>query len=972
MKPEQLWSALTDFDGERPSAAQMLSRSSFDEEIEIDLRSHEYHILHHVTEKYCGNLSQGDFDRLYDFAQNHFVHPDDASDYAAMFDLTTLAERLESAPVQGLLAGYYRLLATDGSWVRTRQLVISGQELGLPSWIVRCYVYDIQRQWQRQNGDASPLPANEPKREEVTGLLDGIDYHRAVQARLEEMKEGWCLLFLEIDHHKLFTDWYGMDSGQYLLTQVSEVLRRVAAETGGMPGYMGEAVFCLTMPYDRARISALYDELQDLIASASAIQGFLPIFGIALIDGTCSDIREYFNHAALTAEEIRMDRHTRIRIYDAELHQKNSREYKLLYAFQRAIERGEICFWLQPQCRMPDQKIVGAEALVRWQRSDGTMEQPATFVPVLEKFGLITKLDTYVWESVCQWLRHWIDQGRTPVPLSVNVSQIDIFTLDVPKYFTHLLQKYNLSKQYLKIEITESACAEDTNTVRETVTRLRSSGFMVLMDDFGSGYSSLNMLRDLPIDVIKLDANFLRIQDDNRQKGVSILESVVNMTRSLSTPIIVEGVETREQVIFLTDLGCRYMQGYYFYRPMPVAQFETIIGDQRSIDTHGFVFQANQQIQVREFLDTNLFTDAMLNNILGAVAFYCWHDDEVEIIRYNQQFYQLVGIELEEFNDRKKSVQSYLHPGDREHMYDLLRRAQEHRIIGSQGVVRVYRPNGVLLWLQLKIYYIGEDEQGEKFYASAQDVTEQQFISSDLPGGYYRCLLEDEDYELLYVSQNFKNMLGFDEQELLDRFDNKLLNMVHPADVERLKQDGRAVARGERNSFHPYRILRKQGDYIYVADQSHITDRFGRPCWQSVIIDVTMMMHVRSQMRVLSAFLTDSILLLRREGETLLYEVVIHGLSKCLGLSDREFEESLNSGDFCHWVEGYRNIPHQEYTRLFIDSVCGSERELTVRLPGGQRIGLVARADRVDDRSNIEYIVILRRQDTPPREGQTQ
>lgn len=336
-----------------------------------------------------------------------------------------------------------------------------------------------------QDGEYAPF-------EGVAGLLDGFAYIRHAQERFAEMTPNWCIINIEISHHKLFTDWYGVETGQALLAKAAKHICRTAEEAGGLPGYMGEASFCIAMPYDMDRIEALYEDIQNEIRSVGdGIEGFLPVFGIAMLDGTSDDVRTYFNNAGLTIEEIKDDMHTRIRVYDTKLHQKNSREYRTLYSFRSALENGEICFFLQPQCSMPEKKIVGAEALARWRKPDGTFEQPGHFIPLLEKYGLITEMDMYVWESVCRWLRSWIDGGHTPLPISVNVSQIDLFSVDVPALFESLIRKYDLPAKYVKIEITESAYAEDTNTVRDIVSRLRAMGFMVLMDDFGSGYSSL-------------------------------------------------------------------------------------------------------------------------------------------------------------------------------------------------------------------------------------------------------------------------------------------------------------------------------------------------------------------------------------------------------------------------------------------------------------------------------------------------
>ena len=197
-------------------------------------------------------------------------------------------------------------------------------------------------------------------------------------------------------------------------------------------------------------------------------------------------------------------------------------------------------------------------------------------MPSLEKHGIVTNLDKYIWDEVCAWLRRWIDGGNTPVPISVNVSQIDIFSIDVPEYFNGLLEKYRLPARLIKIEITESAYVEDTAAVRETVRRLREMGFLVLMDDFGSGYSSLNMLCLMPIDALKIDMKFVR-NVANAGAGYRMVELVIEMARALGVPTIVEGVEEREQVDMLKSAGCDIIQGYYFSRPLPPEEFERFI-----------------------------------------------------------------------------------------------------------------------------------------------------------------------------------------------------------------------------------------------------------------------------------------------------------------------------------------------------------------------------------------------------------
>ena len=960
MTKRDLWTILIGEDDSKINLADELKKTSFDEMLEIDLRTGQFRIVYHVNDKYAGIAPEGDFDRLFSYAVENFVHPEDREAYQALIDPKTLKERLDAARPSGALSGEARMKGVDGNWIWTRQLLISGKELDDTEWKVYVYIYDVQRQRQRVMGEEEKRETVPGRREEVTGLLEGMDFFRFIQLRLPEMDSGWCVIDIYIDHYKLFADWYGLESGRYLLSRVSQELQQAARTLGGYVGYMGQEEFCLVAPFDWEKINGVHAALQRIIAAASQLNGFSPIFGIAPIDQSSRQIIEYFNDAALTAEMMKDKSGARIRMYNAELHRQNSYEYKILSEFQHAIENGEITFYLQPQVRVSSGTIVGAESLARWRRSDGQWVSPAVFVPVLEKYGLVGQLDTFMWESVAAWLGQWRKRGMRMVPVSVNVSQIDIDAMDVPAFFSRLLDRYGLQVNDLKIEITESAYANDMGTVRETVNRLRKMGFAVLMDDFGSGYSSLNMLRNLNVDLIKLDAQFLRIQKGDQRKGISILESVVNMTKNLSTPIIVEGVEQESQVRFLREMGCSYMQGFYFFHPMTVKDFEQLISDEANIDRQGLIFKPNQQLRVREFLDENVFSDTMLNNVLGPVVFYNWHGDDVDIIRFNEQFYELVGIELRDFETRKVRIQEYMYPMDRQVFFQLLKEAEENWAVGARGVVRTYRPNGALVWLSLKLFFIDEDAQGKKYYASAQDVTEMQIINMDMPGAYYRCTLKD-DFKFLYISRNFEKLTGYSAQEIRLLFDNRLGKMVHPDDLERLKMQCAAIEKGADEPLRPYRVRKKHGDYIYLADQSQVTDRFGEVCWQSIAIDVTEVMHLRNQMRLLSKYLASTVLFLSRTEEGLRYEVGIHGLSDLMGMDAETFQNSLNAGEFCRYVQGSQDIPHWQYTELFINQIRERQKEFRICLPNGKNLRLIARADAVTDaKSAVVYIVSLR------------
>lgn len=251
---------------------------------------------------------------------------------------------------------------------------------------------------------------------------------------------------------------------------------------------------------------------------------------------------------------------------------------------ERALGQEEFCFYVQPKCNSMTRAIVGMEALVRWNHPTRGVVAPGEFVPLMEETGLITKLDLYLWESVCKMLHRWKEEKRNLVPISVNVSIADITSLDVARTFGTLVERYQLEPKLLLVEITESMMAQNMELVENTIKALHRKGFSVLMDDFGSGYSSLNMLKDTSVDGIKLDLKFIDMDRSNEGKGRQIVESVVEMAHRLHLPIIAEGVENQEQVHLLQAMDCLYVQGYYFYRPMPIADAEELMAQPTNED----------------------------------------------------------------------------------------------------------------------------------------------------------------------------------------------------------------------------------------------------------------------------------------------------------------------------------------------------------------------------------------------------
>ena len=364
-----------------------------------------------------------------------------------------------------------------------------------------------------------------------------------------------------------------------------------------------------------------------------------------------------------------------------------------------ALESGEFCCYLQPKCNAETGTIVGAEALVRWNHPKYGVIPPGWFVPVLERAGRICHVDMFVWRFVAEMLGRWEREGRNLVPVSVNVSMMDIDHMDVADVIGGLLDEYDVDARLLRVEITESAMAKNLSMVKDTIRKLHARGIVVLMDDFGSAYSSLNMLKDINVDMIKLDAKFIELSKENAGKGVKIIQSIIVMAKKLHLMVIAEGTQTKEQVDWLEAVGCGYIQGYYFYPPLPVKRMETLLAE-RADGRHywdmscDYLHRGHVTVNGRVLLGVSA---------LAADAFEILADGLAEISRLNVATGEYRAIkrdgvipdpEVDEFGAYMRAVTAnrVVHPDDvGRFLADLNLSSIRERLYRQETVLGIYR-----------------------------------------------------------------------------------------------------------------------------------------------------------------------------------------------------------------------------------------------------------------------------------------
>ena len=411
--------------------------------------------------------------------------------------------------------------------------------------------------------------------DELTGIYNEAHFHEMAKKLLEEHPDtDFVMICSSVEKFKVFKELFGQEKYDDYLIRTAEFLRTGLIHIPNcVYGIIGEADFYIMMPkkaFDPQQLLYAIDE----VAKAYSTNNFNLIIkaGVYEITEPSQDMLAICNKASMACDTIKGDYGKRILWFDESIQKESMLRERYNAELSKAIEHGEIQIYLQPQVDK-EGKVIGAEALARWLHREDGLIPPAHFIPFFEMNGRITELDICIWRQACEKLKEWKRKGRDDLYISVNISAKDLYALDIYEHYVSLVKEYGIDTKNLKLEITESAIINDLKQHAHLVERLQEAGFEVEMDDFGSAYSSFNMLKDICVDVLKIDMKFLG-DTENEERSHAILKSIVDLSGELHMKTIAEGVETEEQFEFLKGVGCDIYQGYYFSKPMSVADFE--------------------------------------------------------------------------------------------------------------------------------------------------------------------------------------------------------------------------------------------------------------------------------------------------------------------------------------------------------------------------------------------------------------
>ena len=420
---------------------------------------------------------------------------------------------------------------------------------------------------------------NQFQYDRLTGLYTKEFFYQKVRETLDDNPDKeYTIISTNLENFKLYNDTFGRKEGDRLLVKSAEILKKRVGRNAICCRYAADRFLCLQEKEREQRGRAIFAKRRSRHNSQPEYDTPVKL-GIYEITDRSISVEQMCDRALMVVDSIKgiYDKH--FAVYDDTLRDRLHREKDITDAMDSALKEDQFVIYYQPEYSLNDNRMIGAEALVRWNHPEWGLMSPAQFIPFFEKNGFISFLDEYVWEQVCRQLREWKNKGYPIIPVSVNISRADIFRFNLVEKFVELIHRYDLQPDWLRIEITETAYTESPEQIVSTSKELGRCGFIIEMDDFGSGYSSLNALGQMSLDVVKLDMNFVWNEVDKPVEK-SMLSDVINMAHRMHLNVIAEGVETKDNLKRLQAVGCDFAQGFFFSKPIPAEEFECLLRTQ--------------------------------------------------------------------------------------------------------------------------------------------------------------------------------------------------------------------------------------------------------------------------------------------------------------------------------------------------------------------------------------------------------
>ena len=703
------------------------------------------------------------------------------------------------------------------------------------------------------------------QRDNLTRLYTRETFFEKAREMVDAQEPGYYVMAsFDIDKFKVINDQYGTAMGDRVLLHTAKVFRDGFGKIGGICSRIAGDDFAVLYPAHWMDT----DALRSVWNSAMWVDGLTaPVafcVGRYIVDDKTMAPSAMLDRAVLTADSIKGRYDTRIALYTDELHERLIREQEIVADMAQALAERQFEVWYQPQYNHSTDAMVGAEALVRWRHPRKGIIPPDAFIPIFERNGFVYMLDKFVWEEVCRSLRKWLDEGRNPLPVSVNISRYGVFQEDLADVLGGLVERYDLPFSLLRLEVTESAFAKDGGIVIAAVRTLLDMGFTVEIDDFGSGYSSLNTLKDVSAQILKLDMKFLESSEDS-QRGGNIVESIVRMAKWLGMSVIAEGVENIRQADFLRSVGCGYMQGYLFARPMPREQYEAHCRDV-SKEEHLLTLDTVENLDNNSLWDPESMDSLIFNSFVGAACILEYHGNTIEILRATELFAKLFTPTTSVDAVLKCNWVEYLDGASRRLATDAFTESAATQKPVSGEFTFLDLPNcPKRVYLRSIMRVIAEVGDRYLVYCTSENITAQReaeqreretaeqmnTIMENVRGGISAVTFDEAGrVHFAFANARFYDILGYTREQFHAEVKN-VLELVHPEDIGRIQEEMNRVMTTRKPTYYEYRCTKRDGSLLYLRCNAACTavSGAGDNVLLSVLTDITEVIEAQKKER---------------------------------------------------------------------------------------------------------------------------
>lgn len=686
--------------------------------------------------------------------------------------------------------------------------------------------------------------------DKLTGLYVKEGFYIEVKNIIKNSSDLYVIIYINIVQFKVVNEYFGFKTGDNVLKYCAALLEDGFGKAAVIARAENDR-FLVCMPYSKLDLTQIDIFEEKLGAYVKGIK-LATKTGIYIIENRNQAVSAMCDCALMAMKNAQKLQNKKYCFYDERIKLKFLEEQKVLANFEDALKNRQFVVYYQPIISLNEKKVFCAEALVRWVHPLKGIIYPSDFIPALENNGMISELDFYVWEEVFKYARSRMDRNRAPMFFSINLSRVQLYSTKFVDVLTNLSVKYNVPPEMIRVEITETAYIQDMRYFTERLLMLRRKGFKIVMDDFGNGYSSLNVLGELPLDIVKLDVSFFAAKQKSRAN--SIVMSIIQMLHNIGISVVAEGVETREQTELLYTLGCDSIQGFYFYKPMAVEDFER--EDNTAIETGSREIMKNRdkvQMNIHQLKSIENFKgmDTIVEAIPCGFGVFSASKTVVRAVFLSEGIEAFLGYENGEgYKMSRDNISEIIHPDDLNNVVNGVQKALENQMFFEEEF-RMKTSRGDFKWVSFRANVVEEEEDYSTWYGVYTNIDGYHKANDELKriNEFYKDIYDttccgiilfsaDGNYIIKSANKTACGIFGYgSEKECMEKL--KIMESILDEDRENFLKKIKCAEKKTTPVLCEIRFKKRSGGTVCLKGSLQCKKTEGRKYFQSSFIDIT-------------------------------------------------------------------------------------------------------------------------------------